>query len=134
MAYRDLREFLALLESRGELKRVAAEVDPRLEMTELCQRVLERAGPALLFERVKGHSMRVLGNLFGTPQRVALGMGRNGLGELRELGELLAQLREPEAPRGLREAWEKLPLVRQILAMTPRHVARAPCHEVMLEG
>ena len=134
MAYRDLREFLALLESRGELKRVAAEVDPRLEMTELCHRVLERAGPALLFEQVKGHSMHVLGNLFGTPQRVALGMGRNDVGELREVGELLAQLREPEAPKGLREAWEKLPLVRQILAMAPRHVARGPCHEILLEG
>src|SRR5690606_28525746 len=113
MAYRDLRDFLGQLEARGDLRRVRAEIDPRLEMTELCDRVLRKGGPALLFERVKDHSMPVLGNLFGTPERVALGMGRDSVGQLRELGELLAQLREPEPPRGLREAWEKLPLLRQ---------------------
>jgi 4-hydroxy-3-polyprenylbenzoate decarboxylase len=134
MAYRDLREFLAQLEARGELKRVGAEIDPRLEMTELCDRVLKRAGPALLFERVKGASMPVLGNLFGTPQRVALGMGREDVRELRALGELLGQLREPEPPKGLRDAWDKLPLLRQVLAMAPKRVARAPCRELVLEG
>jgi 4-hydroxy-3-polyprenylbenzoate decarboxylase len=134
MAYRDLREFLAQLEARGELKRLQAEIDPRLEMTELCDRVLKRGGPALLFERVKGHSMPVLGNLFGTPQRVAAGMGKSDVAELRELGELLAQLREPEPPKGLRDAWEKLPLIRQIVAMAPKRVERAPCHEIVLEG
>ncbi|MGH8663458.1 MAG: UbiD family decarboxylase, partial [Burkholderiales bacterium] len=134
MAYRDLRDFLSQLEARAELRRVRAEIDPNLEMTELCDRVLKKRGPALLFERVKGHAMPVLGNLFGTPERVALAMGRNTLTELRELGELLAQLREPEPPKGLRDAWEKLPLVRQILAMAPKRIARAPCHEVVLEG
>ena len=104
MAYRDLRDFLGQLEARGDLRRVRAEIDPSLEMTELCDRVLRKGGPALLFERVKGHSMPVLGNLFGTPERVALGMGRESVGQLRELGELLAQLREPEPPRGLGEA------------------------------
>ena len=134
MAYRDLREFLSQLEARGELRRVRAEIDPKLEMTELCDRVLKKRGPALLFERVKGHAMPVLGNLFGTPERVALGMGRSTLAELREVGELLAQLREPEPPRGLRDAWDKLPLLRQILAMAPKHIAHAPCHETLLEG
>jgi 4-hydroxy-3-polyprenylbenzoate decarboxylase len=134
MAYRDLREFIALLESRAQLKRVQAEVDPHLEMTELCDRVLRRSGPALLFERVKGHDMPVLANLFGTTERVALGMGRSEVGELRAVGELLAQLREPEAPSGLRDAWQKLPLLRQILAMAPKHVTRAPCHENVLAG
>ena len=82
MKYHDLRDFLAQLEALGELKRVAAEVDPRLEMTELCDRVLKAGGPALLFERPKGAfrspaggTIPVLGNLFGTPQRVARAMG-----------------------------------------------------------
>ncbi len=134
MAYRDLRDFLSQLEARGALRRIRAEIDPKLEMTELCDRVLKKRGPALLFERVKGHSMPVLGNLFGTPERVALGMGRSTAAELREVGELLAQLREPEPPKGLRDAWDKLPLLRQILAMAPKHVTRAPCHETLLEG
>ena len=134
MAYRDLREFIALLETRAQLRRVQAEVDPHLEITELCDRVLRRSGPALLFERVKGNTMPVLANLFGTPERVALGMGRSEVGELRAVGELLAQLREPEAPSGLRDAWQKLPLLRHILAMAPKHVSSAPCHEIVLEG
>ena len=111
MGYRDLRDFIGQLEARGELKRVGVEVDPRLEMTEICDRVLRAHGPALLFERPKGHSIPVLGNLFGTARRVALGMGRESVAELRELGTLLAQLREPEPPKGLRDAWEKLPLL-----------------------
>ena len=85
MKYRDLRDFIAQLENIGELKRIAAEVDPRLEMTEVCDRVLRAGGPALLFERPKGHSMPVLGNLFGTPHRVALGMGAESLAALREV-------------------------------------------------
>ena len=132
--YRDLREFIAQLEAGGELKRVPAEVDPRLEMTELCDRVLKRSGPALLFERVKGHTLPVLGNLFGTPRRVALGMGKADVGELREVGELLAYLKEPEPPKGLRDAWEKLPLLKQVWSMTPKLVSRAPCYEQVLES
>jgi 4-hydroxy-3-polyprenylbenzoate decarboxylase len=134
MAYRDLREFIDQLETGGELKRVRAEIDPRLEMTELCDRVLKRAGPALLFERVKGHAMPVLGNLFGTPRRVALGMGRADMSALRELGELLAYLKEPDPPKGLRDAWEKLPLLKQIVAMAPKLVSAAPCYERVVEG
>ena len=134
MGYRDLRDFIGQLEARGELKRVGVEVDPRLEMTEICDRVLRAQGPALLFERPKGHTIPVLGNLFGSAQRVALGMGRESVAALRELGTLLAQLREPEPPKGLRDAWEKLPLLRQILGMTPRVVNAAACQEVVWEG
>ena len=134
MAYRDLREFLSQLEAVGELKRVAAEVDPRFEITEICDRVLQREGPALLFEHPKGHSVPLLANLFGTAARVARGMGRETIAGLRELGELLAYLKEPDPPRGLRDAWEKLPLVKSIIAMAPRTIARAPCQSVVLAG
>ncbi|OGA05541.1 MAG: 3-octaprenyl-4-hydroxybenzoate decarboxylase [Betaproteobacteria bacterium RIFCSPLOWO2_02_64_14] len=134
MKYRDLRDFLAQLEARGELKRIGVEVDPRLEMTEICDRVLRAQGPALLFERPTGHRMPVLANLFGTPQRVAFGMGRESVAAVRELGALLAQLKEPEPPKGFKDAWEKLPLVRQIFSMTPRVVTSAPCQEVVWEG
>jgi len=137
MKYRDLRDFLAGLESRGELKRVTATVDPCLEMTEICDRVLKAGGPALLFEKPKGHSMPVLGNLFGTVRRVALGMGVDAADPttaLRELGRMLATLREPEPPRGWKDAWDKLPLLKTVLSMEPRAVTRAPCQEVVLEG
>ena len=137
MKYRDLRDFLAGLEARGELKRVTAAVDPCLEMTEICDRVLKAGGPALLFERPKGHAMPVLGNLFGTVRRVALGMGveaADPAAALRELGSLLAALREPEPPKGWRDAWDKLPLLKTVLAMEPRAVTRAPSQEAVLEG
>jgi 4-hydroxy-3-polyprenylbenzoate decarboxylase len=134
MKYRDLRDFVAQLEARGELRRIGVEVDPRLEMTEICDRVLRAQGPALLFERPRGHRMPVLANLFGTPQRVAFGMGQETVAALRELGVLLAQLKEPEPPKGLKDAWDKLPLVRQIFSMTPRVVSGAPCQEVVWEG
>ncbi|CAG0955680.1 4-hydroxy-3-polyprenylbenzoate decarboxylase [Rhodocyclaceae bacterium] len=134
MKYRDLRDFIAQLENIGELKRIAAEVDPRLEMTEVCDRVLRAGGPALLFERPKGHSMPVLGNLFGTPHRVALGMGAESLAALREVGTLLAALKEPEPPKGLKDAWDKLPLLRKVLDMTPKQVSSAPCQEIVREG
>jgi 4-hydroxy-3-polyprenylbenzoate decarboxylase len=135
--YRDLRDFLAQLEARGELKRVTATVDPRLEMTEICARVLKAAGPALLFEKPTGHALPVLGNLFGTVQRVALGMGIDAADPtpaLRDLGRLLATLKEPEPPRGWKDAWDKLPLLRTVLAMEPRVVSSAPCQEVTSEG
>ena len=134
MNYRDLRDFLSQLEMRGELKRIAAEVDPRLEMTEICDRVLKAKGPALLFEKPKGHAVPVLGNLFGTPQRVALGMGQESVASLRELGRLLAYLKEPEPPKGWKDAWDKLPLLKQVLSMSPRVVGNAPCQEERWEG
>ena len=110
MKYADLRDFLAQLEQRGELKRIVVEVDPRLEMTEICDRVLKAGGPALLFEKPKGFDatsgrpqIPVLGNLFGTPQRVALGMGQDTVEALREVGKLLAFLKEPEPPKGWKD-------------------------------
>src|SRR5499427_2839957 len=99
MKYAALRDFLLQLASRGELKRIGTEVDPRLEMTEICDRVLKASGPALLFEKPKGHTIPVLGNLFGTTQRVALGMGEESVEALREVGRLLAFLKEPEPPK-----------------------------------
>jgi len=134
MKYRDLRDFIAQLEKLGELRRIAAEVDPHLEMTEVCDRVLRAGGPALLFEKPKGHSMPVLGNLFGTTHRVALGMGAESVSALREVGTLLAALKEPEPPHGLRDAWDKLPLLKQVLNMAPKEVSSAPCQEVVWEG
>ncbi len=134
MKYRDLRDFIAQLESQGELKRIAVEVDPKLEMTEICDRVLRAGGPALLFEKPKGGSMPVLGNLFGTPRRVALGMGEEDISALREVGKLLARLREPEPPRGLKDAWDKLPVLKQVLQMAPKVLSSGPCQEVVWEG
>jgi len=105
MRYKDLRDFIAQLEQLGELKRVAVEVDPRLEMTEVCDRVLKAGGPAILFEKPKGFDgasgrarIPVLANLFGTPRRVALGMGEESVEALREVGKLLAYLKEPDPP------------------------------------
>ena len=134
MKYRDLRDFVAQLEQRGELKRITVEVAPRLEMTEICDRVLRAGGPALLFERPAGFDMPVLANLFGTPLRVALGMGRDEVAELREIGQLLAVLKEPEPPRGWRDLWDKLPLVKRVLTMVPNAVSSAPCQEVVREA
>jgi len=138
MSYTDLRDFLRQLESLGELKRIGAEVSPRLEMTEFCDRMLKKGGPALLFEKPAGHSIPVLGNLFGTVRRVALAMGAENELALRDIGKLLAALREPEAPRGLREVWERLPELRQVLSkvmdMAPKELSSAPCQEVVWEG
>jgi 4-hydroxy-3-polyprenylbenzoate decarboxylase len=134
MRYRDLRDFIARLEQQGELKRISAEVSPVLEMTEICDRVLKAQGPALLFERPKGFSMPVLANLFGTPRRVALGMGEESVESLTEVGKLLAYLKEPEPPSGLKDAWDKLPVLKQVLNMSPKIVGSAPCQDIVLEG
>ena len=134
MKYNDLRDFIAALEAQGELKRVKAEVDPYLEITEICDRTLRAGGPALLFENVKGHDMPLLGNLFGTPKRVALGMGQDSVEALREVGKLLAFLKEPDPPKGLKDAWDKLPIFKQVLSMGPKSVKRAPVQEVVYEG
>jgi len=109
-------------------------VDPHLEMTEVCDRTLRAGGPALLFERPRGYETPVLGNLFGTPQRVALGMGAEQVGALREIGELLAFLRQPEPPKGMRDAWRQLPVFRRVLDMSPKTVRKAPCQERVIEG
>lgn len=134
MKYRDLRDFIQQLEQQGELKRVRAEIDPYLEMTEICDRTLRAGGPALLFENPKGHTIPVLGNLFGTPKRVALGMGEDSVDALREVGRLLAFLKEPEPPKGMKDAWEKLPVFRKVLDMAPKVIKGAPCQDIVLEG
>ena len=134
MKYRDLRDFLAQLENLGELKRIRAEISPCLEMTEVCDRVLKAGGPAILFEQPTGYSMPVLGNLFGTPRRVALGMGEENMEALREVGKLLAFLKEPEPPKGLKDAWAKWPKLKKVLDMAPKVVKGAPCQEVVWEG
>ena len=134
MRYADLRDFIVQLEKLGELRRVRTEVSPNLEMTEICDRVLRAQGPALLFERPSGHTIPVLANLFGTPRRVALGMGEDSVEALREVGKLLAYLKEPEPPKGLKDAWDKLPVLRQVLNMAPRVVSSAPCQQVVWEG
>ncbi len=134
MKYRDLRDFVAQLESLGELKRIGVEVDPRLEMTEICDRVLRAHGPALIFEKPRGHTIPVLANLFGTPRRVALGMGADGVGALREIGVLLASLKEPEPPGGWKDAWDRLPMLKQVLNMQPKQVSAAACQELVWEG
>ncbi|MDP1681116.1 MAG: 4-hydroxy-3-polyprenylbenzoate decarboxylase [Burkholderiales bacterium] len=134
MKYTDLRDFISQLEARGELKRIAVEIDPHLEMTEVCDRVLRAGGPAILFEKPKGHHMPVLGNLFGTAQRVAMGMGEEDVASLREVGKLLAFLKEPEPPKGLKDAWEKLPLYKQVLNMAPKVVSEAKCQEIVWQS
>jgi len=145
VTYRDLREFIAQLEAAGELRRVAQVVDPRLEMTELCDRVLKAGGPALLFLHPRGDlrapsgaPIPVLGNLFGTPERVARAMGADGAGwreSLREVGRLLAFLKEPEPPKGLKDAWQTTrPLVLKVMDMAPKIRSSAPCQDVVWEG
>lgn len=134
MRYKDLRDFLGQLEVMGELKRVQTEIDPVLEMTEICDRILKKQGPAILFEHPKGYDIPVLGNLFGTPKRVALGMGQESVEALREVGKLLAYLKEPDPPKGLKDAWDKLPVLKQVLNMAPKELSSAPCQEVVWEG
>jgi 4-hydroxy-3-polyprenylbenzoate decarboxylase len=130
----DLREFIILLEQRGELVRIKQEVDPYLEMTEISDRTLRTQGPALLFENPKGYDVPVLCNLFGTPDRVALGMGQENVSALRDVGELLAFLKEPEPPKGLLDLWEKRHDFKQVLNMPVKVVKKAPCQQVVLEG
>jgi 4-hydroxy-3-polyprenylbenzoate decarboxylase len=139
MKYKDLRDFIAQLEQMGELKRITAPVSTHLEMTEIGDRVLRAQGPALLFEHAvdaqgRKHAMPVLANLFGTPRRVALGMGEENITALRQVGKLLAYLKEPEPPKGLKDAWEKWPLLKQVLSMSPKLLSSAPCQDIVWEG
>ena len=134
MKYRDLRDFIDQLEKLGELKRIKQEVDPYLEITEISDRTLRRGGPALLFENPKGSDVPLLANLFGTPKRVALGMGQENTEALRDVGKLMAYLKEPDPPKGFRDALEKLPIFKKVLSMGPKVVRKAPCQEVVLTG
>ena len=134
MQYQDLREFISELEKQGELKRISTLVDANLEITEICRRTLDKQGPALLFENVKGSDIPVLANLFGTTRRVAMAMGQEDLASLRELGKLLAELKQPEPPKGLKDAIEKLPVLKQVLNMPVKSVKKGQCQEVVIEG
>ena len=134
MKYKDLRDFITQLESRGELKRITTEVDPNLEMTEISDRVLHMAGPALLFENPKGFDTPVLTNLFGTPERVAMGMGENSVSALREVGKLLASLKEPSPPKGIKDAISSIPKFKKVLDMAPKKTKKAACQAIVLEG
>jgi len=134
LAYHDLRDFIVQLEQMGELKRIKSPVSPYLEMTELCDRTLRAGGPALLFENPVGHSIPVLGNLFGTPRRVALGMGATNVSELRNYGHVLAMLKDPEPPNGLKGVLGLRSQVKSLWNMTPKELRSAPCQDVMWEG
>ncbi len=134
MKYSDLRDFIAKLKQSGELSEVSLPVSPHLEMTELCDRTLRAGGPALLFTNPTGHTMPVLGNLFGTPKRVALGMGASDVGELRRIGQLLSALKEPEPPKGFRDVLGLGSLVKSVWDMAPRELRSAPCQDIVWEG
>ncbi len=134
MQYKDLRDFIDHLENIGQLKRISHPVEPHYEMTEISDRTLRSGGPALLFENPIGYSIPVLTNLFGTPERVAIGMGRDDVIELREVGKLLAYLKEPEPPKGIKDALAKLPLFKQVLNMPTKTIRRPNCQQVVWQG
>ena len=134
MKFRDLREFLDMLEANGDLVRIKEEIDPNLEMTEIADRTLRDGGPALLFENPKGYDVPLLANLFGTEKRVAQGMGADSIEALREIGELLAYLRQPDPPKGMRDLIDKAPLLKKVLNMGPKTISRPPCQDVVIDG
>jgi 4-hydroxy-3-polyprenylbenzoate decarboxylase len=129
MKYRDLRDFIAGLEAKGELIRISEPVDPNLEITEICDRTLRNKGPAILFENPIGSDIPLLGNLFGTPERVAYGMGEDSVAALREVGKLLAFLKEPDPPKGLKDAWNTLPIFKKVLDMAPKTTRSPACQQ-----
>src|SRR5690606_20930939 len=133
MAFKDLRDFIALLEEKGELKRIKTEVDPYLEVTEICDRTLRAGGPALLFENPKGSTIPLLGNLFGNTRRIALAMGQEDLQGLRDVGHLLAFLKEPTPPKGWKDLWQNLPTWKQVLNIAPDVKKKAPCQDVVID-
>ncbi|WP_022941961.1 4-hydroxy-3-polyprenylbenzoate decarboxylase [Psychromonas hadalis] len=134
MKFDDLRDFLKQLEEKGLLKRIKQEIDPHLEMTEISDRTLRAGGPALLFENPKGYDTPVLTNLFGTTERVAMAMGKEHVGQLREVGEWLAYLKEPEPPKGIKALWEKLPIFKQVLNMPTKTVSKPACQQIVMQG
>ena len=134
MKYSDLRDFITQLEALGQLKRIKQPISTKLVMTEISDRTLRQAGPALLFENPIGYHMPVLTNLFGTPERVALAMGRKDVNELREVGKLLAMLKEPEPPKGFRDALSKIPVYKQVLNMPVKVLKKAACQQEIISG
>ena len=134
MVFSDLRDFIKLLEKEGELKRISTEVDPYLEVTEISDRVLRTGGPALLFENPKGSSVPLLVNLFGNSRRIALAMGQEDIDGLRDVGKLLAFLKEPTPPSGWKDVWQKLPSYKQVLNVSPNVKKSAECQDVVIEA
>src|ERR1035437_493965 len=134
MKYSDLRDFIAQLHRLGELKHVEIPISPNLEITEICDRTLRAGGPALFFDHPTGHKIPVLGNLFGTARRVALGMGAEDVGGVRKIGQVLAMLKEPEPPKGFRDVLGLGSLVKSLWDMTPKEQRSAPCQEIVWEG
>ena len=133
MAFRDLRDFIEFLENEGELKRIQTEVDPYLEVTEISDRTLRAGGPALLFENLKGSSMPLLANLFGNTRRIALAMGQEDISGLRDVGKLLAFLKEPTPPSGWKDLWQSLPSYKSVLNLAPKVKKSAPCQQVIID-
>ncbi|NQV68528.1 MAG: 4-hydroxy-3-polyprenylbenzoate decarboxylase [Pseudohongiella sp.] len=134
MSFKDLRDFIDLLEKEGELKRIQTEVDPYLEVTEISDRTLRSNGPALLFENPKGSKIPLLANLFGNTRRIALAMGQEDISGLRDVGNLLAFLKEPTPPTGWKDLWQSLPSYKSVLNISPNVKKSAPCQEVVLQG
>ncbi len=139
MKYQDLREFITQLEQQNLLKRIKQPISPYLEITEISDRVLRQGGAALLFENVvktdnNAYAFPVLSNLFGTPERVAMGMGAKNIEQLREIGKTLAYLKEPDPPKGIKDALNKLPLLKDIWSMAPKIIKNPPCQEIVLQG
>lgn len=134
MKYSDLRDFIAQLQQQNELKQIVTPVSPFLEMTEICDRTLRTEGPALLFTKPTGHSIPVLGNLFGTPKRVAMGMGASDISELRKIGHVLSSLKEPDPPKGFKDILGLGSLVKAVWDMAPKELRGAPCHDIVWEG
>jgi 4-hydroxy-3-polyprenylbenzoate decarboxylase len=134
MKYSDLRDFIAQLQRLGELKHINIPVSPYLEMTEICDRTLRIGGPALLFDQPVGHKIPVLGNLFGTPHRVALGMGAEDVSELRKIGHVLAMLKAPEPPKGFKDVMGLGSLIKALWDMAPKEQRSAPCQDIVWEG
>jgi len=131
--FKDLRDFIELLEQQGELKRIQTPVDPYLEITEISDRTLRREGPALLFENPVNSDIPVLANLFGTTKRVAMAMGQNDVESLRDVGRLLAFLKEPEPPKGWKDLLEKAPIFKQALNLSPKVIKSPSCQEIIIE-
>lgn len=133
MEYSDLRDFLDKLKAEGELIHLDQVISPNLEMTEICDRTLRKEGPAIVFNKPTDHTIPVLGNLFGTTRRVAMGMGADSLDDLREIGKLLAFLKEPDPPKGIKDAWNSLPIFKKVMHMAPKTVKSSPVHDVIID-
>ncbi len=146
--YKDLREFITYLDGHQQLQRITEFLSPQLEMAAFSKKVLQGNGPALLFTNTQPHfidnainssmqiqytnNMPVLANLFGTTTRIALAMGYDNIKQLRELGVLLSNLKEPKSPDGFKDMLTKIPLLKQLFNMLPKIIKKAPVHDIIL--